>query len=130
MVLILGFIVHLLGGSFWPVVLFGLASIVVVVVVQIVIFAVLIGLIKCFDYLIPRKQRLSMFIRLDSEAVGRKRQRRAVRNARTKFDERFASIACTGLPLEARLNALPWRKRTFRLMYQESKAWVCKPFAK
>lgn len=46
------------------------------------------------------------------------------------YDETYAPLVCRGVPLKARLDAIPKQRRTIYLRFMDLKTKVCRPFAR
>lgn len=64
------------------------------------------------------------------ERIGFKWVEGLKRKQKSYYEQEISPLVCTGVPLEAKLGAIPFKRRTFHLRFMDLKTKVCKPFAK
>jgi len=82
-------------------------------------------------YALFRKKPIwSMFSLKEKKYKKREKEIKSEQARVAVYYKNLKHVACTGLPVEAKISALPPQKRTFYLRYLGVKSKVCRPFAR
>lgn len=112
--------------SFWwlPVATIGAIVGIIILGYAGILFAWLLG--KIFDFLLGEKDSRLHRKELKLRWRGEQKELAILR----MYDQTYSPLVCRGVPLKARLDALPKERRTIYLRFMDLKTKVCKPFAR